>query len=190
MSEDLNYFLSQDCAENGNLPKGKGAQNIKERINGQLVKNHYAFTGFYVALSVAGYLFSLLFCAQNANGFSMFSQHVAHNLHSLPDVICAPLCGAAFSIIPVFSTLFIFNRFQKRYLFSKFWWYMILFPPLFASLFLLIPSNILGFEVHEHVLEHYSDTTWLGMWTLSAILTPYISFLLIYLNVFKKRKVS
>lgn len=183
--EELRAYIDEDGLSGFQTDVG---ENVKKNFLRELVSSPKKLMAFYGALSVAGYFVSLLICAQNSVGLSHFSHRVAGALHTIPGALCPLVCGFVFTAIPfLFAALFL-NRFQHRYLLFRLWWFIAGVPVFTTLLMLFFPAPL----QHSNIVDasavgHISETAWLSIWAVSAIATPYLLELFVYLMI-RQRK--
>jgi hypothetical protein len=173
--EDYKLFLTSQEA-----PLNDFNSQSLIKIKNDLVKSPWRLAGWYLGFSLLGYLVSLLVCAQNSLGLSGFAYDMAQAIHRLPDPWCPMICGAVFTAVPFVLTTAFLNRFQHRYLIFKMWWFFALIPCLGTLSMIWLPANF----QHQRLTQHMHDlaqrnhglsqTEWMVVWALSAIVFPYL----------------
>ena len=165
-------------------------QKLNAKIGRDLVKSPSQLALFYLGLTLVGYAVSLIICAQWSVGFSPFAHTTALHLHSLPASICPLVCGAVFTGIPFLLSCLFLNRFQHRYLITRMWWFFALVPLVTTGIMLLMPATL----QHSHAGTAASlsqgdnaGTEWIVLWTVAAIVTPFIFEAVVYFIVRPKR---
>lgn len=183
---DYEAFLTADHA----APEISAHQveRIKKNILKDLVKSPQQMVSFYLLISLLGYLVSLSICAQNGFGLFHFSHTILASLHGLPGLLCPIVCGMIFTGVPFVVSLFFLNRFQHRYLLFKLWWVVAIVPITATAVMAFLPHylqhNLADMMSHELLLTR---GTWLGVWAISAVATPYILEFLAYLALGRRR---
>jgi hypothetical protein len=158
------------------------------RIRGDLVASAPRLAGAYLGLATLGYVCSLALCAQNSVGVLPFSHAVAARMHVIPWPWCPVVCGALFSLVPTVFAAAFFTRFQRRYLLRRMWWLLALVP-LAASVTMWFvgerdPSEFLRGALHGD----FSPMRWMLMWTVGALVTPWIVESVSALVLFRRRR--
>ena len=200
LEQDFNVFLQSELP----LPNAAMAtellpdgvlhepllKKLKAKVGRDLVKSPFQLGFIYTGLSLVGYAVSLIVCAQWSFGLSQFSHFASFHLHNLQGPVCPLLCGAVFTGIPFLLSCLFLNRFQQRYLITRMWWFLALVPIAATALMLVLPKNLQHSHASSSVGSGLSDSSgalWIGLWTLSAILTPYLLEALVYLIIKPKK---
>lgn len=172
------------------LPISKAKSNRLNYIAKDLVGSKFKLGGLFFVYSFVGYILNLSFCAQGELGLT----HLAHQnflmLHSnIHQCLCALITGSTLTGIPFLMSFLFFNPFQRRYVLNYMRGILIFIPVLSTAIIFLWtlhaftpspPVSVFGmFSLAMAIINGI-------VWTLSAILTPFLLFLI--LNSFYKQK--
>jgi hypothetical protein len=155
---------------------------IKEKISNDLVNSKLRLSILYLFFSTIGYLVTLSLCAQGFVGLTAFSHSNLVVLQTIfSPMICSIVCGAIFTAIPFLFSLFLLNRFKRRFLFLKMSWLVIAIPIISTTAIFLLHSY------HEALITMHSHINEAIIWALAAILTPYILYFFTYIIIRQRR---
>ena len=174
----------------------QGAEPDLSAIRKELVPSPFRLGFWYLAFSFAGYLTSLLVCAQNSWGLSGFAHQVADAIHKLPDPWCPMVCGAVFTGVPFLLSAVLLTRFQHRYLIFKMWWFFAAIPIVGTVTMIFLPQSLQHHKMAHHMSmmtsrpDSLTETSWIAVWALTAILFPYLLELLLWTRIAPKKMLS
>lgn len=138
----------------------KNCSPVPDSIVKDLVISRTRLGMVYFLGSIAGYLLTLVVCAQCSIGLSPLAWKMAGLIQSMPDPWCAIICGSIFGIAPFVASLVLLTRFQHRYLLFRMTWIPLVIPAMACAILTIFGAS--------------HDWSWHGYWMLAAILTPYL----------------
>jgi hypothetical protein len=184
---DLREFLETPVEEKALPPKNGAIVKIRR----DLVQSRAWFSVYFIFLTLLGYFVSLSICEQHNLGFFVLSQAIAEEIAKLPSLVCAAVCGILFTGIPFAVSRMFLNRFHQRYLLTRLWWLTFLLPAIAVAILLTMP-HLMGMEntLHQHASENqpFRNNTWMLVWALSALATPYLLEGTMFISFLRKRK--
>ncbi len=159
-------------------------QIIKNKISKKLVDSKIKLALLYLLFSLIGYFISLKFCPHWFIGMDQLLFNVLSFFKTSCNCsVYSIICGAVFTGVPFFLSLLFLNPFKRRFLLLKMSWLVILIPlipialPFLLTYYFNFKSNMF---MQNDIINPF-------IWSLSAILTPYVLYLLSYILLRQKR---
>ncbi len=153
-------------------------KNIESKISKKLVESKTRLALLYLFFSFIGYLLSLKFCP---HWFVKMDQLLYNSLSFLKTSCnCAAysiICGAVFTGVPFLLSLLFLNPFKRRFLLLKMSGLVIPLP-LVTTVLPILFQNYFHFKgkmlIQNNIINPY-------LWSISAIITPYVLYFLSYI---------